>query len=64
MSLDRIDIAILETLQKDGRISNAALAETVGLSQSACSRRLDNLEKSASSAATMLGCRTPHSATR
>ena len=46
MSLDRIDIAILETLQKDGRISNAALAETVGLSQSACSRRLDNLEKS------------------
>ncbi|HVW56960.1 MAG TPA: AsnC family transcriptional regulator, partial [Rhizobiaceae bacterium] len=40
MSLDRIDIAILETLQKDGRISNASLAERVGLSQSACSRRL------------------------
>ncbi|MEW9808020.1 Lrp/AsnC family transcriptional regulator [Mesorhizobium marinum] len=46
MPLDRIDIAILEALQKDGRMSNAALAETVGLSQSACSRRLDNLEKS------------------
>ena len=46
MTLDRIDIAILEILQKDGRISNAALAEKVGLSQSACSRRLDNLEKS------------------
>ncbi len=46
MSLDRIDIAILETLQKDGRISNAALADSVGLSQSACSRRLDHLEKS------------------
>jgi len=45
MSLDRIDIAILESLQKDGRISNAALAEKVGLSQSACSRRLDSLEK-------------------
>lgn len=45
MPLDRIDIAILDTLQKDGRISNAALAETVGLSQSACSRRLDLLEK-------------------
>jgi len=44
MPLDRIDIAILDTLQKDGRISNAALAEKVGLSQSACSRRLDNLE--------------------
>ncbi|TJW18450.1 MAG: AsnC family transcriptional regulator, partial [Mesorhizobium sp.] len=40
MPLDRIDIAILETLQKDGRIPNAALAEKVGLSQSACSRRL------------------------
>ena len=46
MSLDRMDIAILETLQKDGRISNASLAEAIGLSQSACSRRLDNLEKS------------------
>lgn len=46
MPLDRIDIAILDTLQKDGRISNAALAEKVGLSQSACSRRLDNLEQS------------------
>ena len=45
MSLDRIDIAILESLQKDGRMPNAALAEKVGLSQSACSRRLDNLEK-------------------
>ncbi len=44
--LDRIDIAILDTLQKQGRISNAALAEKVGLSQSACSRRLDNLEQS------------------
>ncbi|GAB5506370.1 MAG: Lrp/AsnC family transcriptional regulator [Rhizobiaceae bacterium] len=46
MSLDRIDIAILDTLQKQGRISNAALADKVGLSQSACSRRLDNLEQS------------------
>ena len=46
MRLDRIDIAILDTLQQDGRISNAALAEKIGLSQSACSRRLDNLERS------------------
>lgn len=46
MSLDKIDIAILEALQKDGRMPNAALSERVGLSQSACSRRLDNLEKS------------------
>ncbi|EKF43916.1 Lrp/AsnC family transcriptional regulator [Nitratireductor indicus] len=46
MALDRIDIAILDALQQDGRMSNSTLAEKVGLSQSACSRRLDNLEKS------------------
>lgn len=46
MSLDKLDIAILTNLQQDGRMSNALLAERVGLSQSACSRRLDNLEKS------------------
>ncbi|MBN9072421.1 MAG: Lrp/AsnC family transcriptional regulator [Rhizobiales bacterium] len=46
MTLDKIDIAILSTLQRDGRMSNAALAEAIGLSQSACSRRLDGLEKS------------------
>lgn len=46
MAVDRIDLAILNTLQADGRISNAALAEKVGLSQSACSRRLDMLERS------------------
>lgn len=46
MALDRIDVAMLDALQKEGRISNAALAERVGLSQSACSRRLDILEKS------------------
>lgn len=45
MALDRLDIAILDALQKEGRLSNAVLAERVGLSQSACSRRLDNLEK-------------------
>jgi DNA-binding Lrp family transcriptional regulator len=45
LAIDRIDIAILETLQAEGRISNASLAERVGLSQSACSRRLDILEK-------------------
>lgn len=45
-SLDTIDTAILKTLQENGRISNAELAERVGLSASACSRRLDILEKS------------------
>jgi Lrp/AsnC family leucine-responsive transcriptional regulator len=43
--LDTIDIAILKTLQEDGRISNANLADRVGLSPSACSRRLDILQK-------------------
>ncbi|MCI5073830.1 Lrp/AsnC family transcriptional regulator [Oricola sp.] len=46
MELDSIDLSILATLQADGRISNVALAEAVGLSPSACSRRLDALEKS------------------
>ena len=45
-SLDSIDTAILKTLQENGRISNAELADRVGLSASACSRRLDILEKS------------------
>jgi DNA-binding Lrp family transcriptional regulator len=44
--LDAIDTAILKALQQNGRISNAELAERVGLSPSACSRRLDILEKS------------------
>ena len=34
--------AILNALQAKGRMSNAALAEKVGLSASACSRRLDH----------------------
>ncbi len=32
-------------LQKDGRISNVSLAETVGLSEAACLRRVRALEK-------------------
>ena len=43
---DAIDRAILTQLQANARISNLALAEAVGLSPSACSRRLDALEKS------------------
>ncbi|WP_377289228.1 Lrp/AsnC family transcriptional regulator [Rhizobium sp. SG2393] len=45
-ALDAIDTAMLRVLQHHGRISNAELAEKVGLSPSACSRRLDILEKS------------------
>jgi len=46
MSLDRIDRLILETLQRDARITNAALAEKVSLSESACLRRVRALESS------------------
>lgn len=43
--MDAIDAAILRILQQNGRIANAELAEKVGLSASACSRRVDILEK-------------------
>ncbi|APO86093.1 MULTISPECIES: Lrp/AsnC family transcriptional regulator [Marivivens] len=43
--LDSIDRRILEVLQKDGRISNAELADKVHLSASACHRRVQRLEK-------------------
>ena len=44
MTLDRIDERLITALRQDGRISNAKLAETVGLSPSACLRRLRHLE--------------------
>jgi Lrp/AsnC family leucine-responsive transcriptional regulator len=45
MKLDKFDLSILARLQQDARISNVDLADKVGLSPSACSRRLDQLEK-------------------
>jgi Lrp/AsnC family transcriptional regulator, leucine-responsive regulatory protein len=45
ISLDAIDRRILGQLQKDGRISNADLAERVGLSSSPCWRRVKALEE-------------------
>lgn len=42
--MDRIDDQILQALQKDGRLSNTRLAEQVGLSPSACLRRVQSLE--------------------
>jgi Lrp/AsnC family leucine-responsive transcriptional regulator len=42
--LDKIDRAILASVQQDGRISNARLAESVGLSETPCARRLKRLE--------------------
>ncbi len=45
MELDATDHAILELLQQDGRMTNIELADTVGLSPSACLRRVRNLEE-------------------
>jgi len=45
-ALDSIDRKMLRLLRADGRMSNAALAAAVGLSPSACLRRLRLLEAS------------------
>ena len=44
-SIDRIDRKILAVLQRDGRITNAALAEEVALSPSACLAWVRRLEE-------------------
>ncbi len=43
---DRYNSRILQELQRDGRISNIELAERIGLSPSACLRRVQELERS------------------
>jgi len=43
---DRVDRAIVTTLQRDGRIANVDLADAVSLSPSACLRRVKALEAS------------------
>jgi len=45
MKIDAIDLKILDVLQRNARISNAELAQSVGLSPSPCLRRIRNLEK-------------------
>ena len=44
-TLDRIDLTILDTLQKDGRIANNDLAKKINLSASPCLERVRRLEK-------------------
>lgn len=44
-SLDKIDVRILRVLQKDGRISNLKLAETVHLSPTAVLERVKRLTR-------------------
>ncbi len=45
IQLDQINDQILSVLSGDGRISNVELAERVGLSPSACLRRVQELER-------------------
>lgn len=46
VSLDKIDLKILQALQHNGRLSNVELSERVALSPSPCLRRLKQLESS------------------
>jgi Lrp/AsnC family leucine-responsive transcriptional regulator len=43
--LDAIDRRIIAALQEDGRLTNADLAQRVGLSASPCLRRVNRLER-------------------
>jgi Lrp/AsnC family leucine-responsive transcriptional regulator len=42
--LDAIDVAILDALQRDGRLPNVTLAKAVGLSATPCAERVRALE--------------------
>lgn len=44
-TLDKFDLGILHELQADGRLSNAELAQRVGLSAAPCWRRVRALEE-------------------
>lgn len=43
--LDELDLKILHALQANGRVTNVELAKRVGLTHSACSRRIARLER-------------------
>lgn len=45
MKLDRLDLSILDALQKDATLSTTEVASRVGLSQSPCWRRINLLER-------------------
>lgn len=45
VEVDELDLRILAVLQRDGRITKANLAQSVGLSVSACLERMRRLEK-------------------
>jgi len=45
IELDRVDLRILDILQKEGRLANQDIAERVSLSPSPCLRRIKRLEE-------------------
>ena len=45
MALDAVDVAILDTLQEEGRITNAELAQRVGLTPAPTLARVNKLEE-------------------
>ncbi len=45
MELDRIDIRILSALIDNGRVTHVELSEKVGLTSTACARRIERLEE-------------------
>lgn len=45
MRMDKIDLRIVAELRRDGRLANTELASRVGLSESACLRRMRRLEE-------------------
>lgn len=45
-ALDKVDAAMADCLQQDGRLSNAKLAERLALSEASCWRRQKRLEES------------------
>lgn len=45
IELDRLDLAIVDALRRDGRATTTELGARVGLSASACSRRIRRLEE-------------------
>lgn len=44
--MDRVNAHILNLLQENGRMTNARLAEAIGMSETPCWRRLKRLEES------------------
>ena len=54
--LDKFDIAILRELQADGRLTNAELAQRVGLSAAPCWRRVRALEEAVRALPEVVAC--------